>query len=396
MKVLQINSVCGFGSTGRIATDIADILITGGDDCKILFGRGEAPDKYKDIAVNFSSSLDVKIHGVLTRLFDKHGFYSKAATKRLIKEIEKYSPDVIHLHNIHGYYLNVELLFDYLKKADIRVVWTLHDCWTMTGHCAHFSAVCCDKYLSGCYDCPQLKEYPATIYGGNVKSNYKRKKAAFTGVRDLIIITPSKWLAEVTKASFLGEYPVIPIYNGLDLDVFKPTASDFKARHGIEGKKMVLGAANVWDKYKGLNDFIELAGKLDDSCKLVLVGLTEEQIAALPKNIIGLPRTKNIDELVQIYSAADVFVNPSVQETMGLSTAEALACGTPVITYNKTAVPEVPDDTCGIVIEPGVDNIISALEKADFSADACIKRASQFEKHQQYLKYIDVYKKGHK
>jgi len=394
LKVLQINSVCGFGSTGRIATDIADILIERGDDCKILFGRGTAPEKYKDIAVCISSSLEVKLHGIITRLFDKHGFCSKAATRRLIREIENYSPDIIHLHNVHGYYLNIELLFAYLKQADIPVVWTLHDCWTMTGHCAHFSAVGCTKYLSECTACPQLGEYPATLYGGNVKSNFLRKKAAFTGVRNLTIITPSKWLAEVTKASFLGEYPVIPIYNGLDLDVFKPTTSSFKKQHGIEDKKMVLGAANVWDKYKGLNDFIELAGKLDNSYKLVLVGLSAEQIAALPQNIIGLPRTKTINELAELYSAADVFVNPSIQETMGLTTAEALACGTPVITYNKTAVPEVPDSSCGIVIEPGVDNIIAALDNVNFSAEACIDRAKHFEKKKQYLKYIDVYKKG--
>lgn len=392
MKVLQINSVCGFGSTGRIATDIADILISQGDESKICYGRGDVPENYRNIAIKIGSSLDNKIHGVFTRLFDLHGFFSKKATKNLIAKIKDYSPDVIHLHNIHGYYINVEILFAYLKKADIPVVWTLHDCWTMTGHCAHFSAVGCDKYKTQCKNCPQLKEYPSTFYGGNVKRNFERKKRAFTGVNNLTIVTPSKWLASVVKESFLKDYPVIPIYNGVDLNVFKPVTSDFKEMHGIQDKKMILGVANVWNAKKGLDDFIALSKTLDDSYKIVLVGLSDEQVENMPQNIIALTRTKTIDELVKIYSAADVFVNPSIEETMGLTTAEALACGTPVITYNKTAVPEVPNEKCGIVVESDVNNIVSALDKINFTAEACVERAKDFEKNQQYLKYIDVYK----
>ena len=392
MKVLQINSVSGFGSTGRIATDIADILISQGDECKIAYGRGDAPEKYRDISVKVCSSLDNKIHGVLTRLFDVHGFCSCNATKKLIKLIDEYSPDVIHLHNIHGYYLNVEILFDYLKRADIPVVWTLHDCWSMTGHCAHFSAVRCNKYLGECRDCPQLREYPATLYPFNVRRNHTRKKKAFTKVKNLTIITPSEWLADVARGSYLGEYPVIPIYNGVDLEIFKPRESNFKERYSIQDKKILLGVANVWTKHKGLDDLVALSRVLDESYKVVLVGLSEEQVSAMPENVIALTRTKNVEELAEIYSAADVYVNPSIEETMGLTTAEALACGTPVITYNKTAVPEVCDKTCGIVIEPGVDNIITALEKVRFSADDCINRAKHFEKMQQYLKYIEVYK----
>ena len=392
MKVLQINSVSGFGSTGRIATDIADILISQGDECMITYGRGDAPEKYRNISVKVCSSLDNKIHGALTRAFDVHGFCSNNATKKLIKLIKQYSPDVIHLHNIHGYYLNVEMLFDYLKRADIPVVWTLHDCWSMTGHCAYFSAIECDKYLTECRNCPQLRGYPSTLFPYNVSRNHARKRKAFSGVKSLTVITPSAWLADLTRDTFLGQYPIITIYNGIDLNVFKPKHSDFKKRMGIEDKKMILGVANIWEKRKGLDDFVDLSKLLDDSYKIVLVGLSEEQVSEMPENVIALTRTKSVEELTEIYSAADVYINPSIEETMGLTTAEALACGTPVITYNKTAVPEVCDDTCGIVVEPGVDNILTALEKVRFSADDCIKRAKHFEKTHQYMKYIEVYK----
>lgn len=391
MKILQINSVCGFGSTGRIATDIADLLLARGHQCKIAYGRGEAPEKYGDISVSITSPFDNKVHGVLTRLFDLHGFGSKGATRKLIQEIKAFSPDLIHLHNLHGYFLNVEILFRYLKKAGIPVVWTLHDCWTMTGHCAYFSAAGCEKYKTLCENCPQLGQYPSTFFPFGVKRNHKRKKKAFSGVKNLTLVTPSVWLADITKESYLKEYPVLPIYNGLDLSIFRPVESTFKKKMGLENKKMILGVANLWEKRKGLQDFISLSEKLPENYKIVLVGLSEKQVKSLPKNILGLTRTAGIEELVEIYSAADVYVNPSVEETMGLTTAEALACGTPVITYNKTAVPEVPDETCGIVVEEGVDNILSALEKVDFSPEDCRKRAEKFEKTRQYEKYIGLY-----
>ena len=392
MKVLQINSVCGFGSTGRIATDIADLLAKQGDECRIAFGRGEAPEQYQSIAVRIGNALDNKLHGLQTRFFDSHGFGSKKATREFLKWVEQYDPDLIHLHNIHGYYINVEILFDYLKKCGKPVVWTLHDCWTVTGHCAHFSAVGCDQWKTGCRKCVQLRQYPSTLLGGNVAENYRRKKQAFTGHPNLTIVTPSHWLASVVKDSFLGEYPIIPIYNGIDLNLFKPTPGDFRSRYHLENKKIILGVANVWEGRKGLDDFIALSQILDDSYKIVLVGLNEQQIKNLPDNMIKIVRTESIRELAEIYSAADVYINPSIEETMGLTTAEALACGTPVVTYNKTAVPEVPDKTCGIVVECSPAAIKEALEQIDLPQEACLKRASAFEKHQQYLKYINLYR----
>lgn len=391
MKVLQINSVCGVGSTGRIATDIADLLLARGDECKIAYGRGSAPEKDKNLSVSIGTFRDNLFHVLLTRLFDAHGFGSRSATKKFLKWVDEYDPDLIHLHNIHGYYLNIPLLFDYLKKKEKPVVWTLHDCWAMTGHCYHFSAIGCGKYKTQCHACPQLKEYPSTFSPFRVKKNFKQKKRAFQGVKDLTIITPSHWLADITKTSFLKDYPIYPIYNGVDLDLFKPTKSDLKKRLGIEDKIMLLGAAGSWVEKKGMPDFKELSARLDPKYALVIAGLKPEQFDYFPENVIRLPRTESLNELVELYSAADIFINPSVEETMGLTTAEALACGTPVITYNKTAVPEVPDETCGIVVEPGVENILEALEKINFSEEACRKRAENFEKNSQYEKYIKIY-----
>lgn len=391
MKVLQINSVCGTGSTGRIATDIADLLLEHGHDCRIAYGRGAVAEKYQPLVFRIGSELDNKIHGIQTRLLDRHGFASKKATRAFLKWVDEYDPDLIHLHNIHGYYINIELLFDYLKRCGKPVVWTLHDCWAMTGHCAHFSAVGCEQWKSECRRCGQLREYPATMLSGNVAENFTRKKQAFTGVPNLTIITPSHWLASVAKNSFLGEYPIVPIYNGVDLQVFKPTQSDFRARYGLEHKRMLLGVANIWDSKKGLDDFAVLSERLDDSYKIVLVGLDEMQIRQLPEKIIKLPRTDSLEELVAIYSAADVFINPSVEETMGLTTAEALACGTPVITYNKTAVPEVADATCGMAVDCDPEEICKALETINFKKEACLQRAAFFEKRKQYLEYLKIY-----
>ena len=393
MKILQINSVCGFGSTGRIVTDIADLLMQQGHECRIAYGRGTVPDQYQSIAVRIGNDIGVKLHGLRTRLLDQHGFGSKRATKAFLKWVDEYDPDLIHLHNIHGYYIHIGFLFEYLKKSKKPVVWTLHDCWAMTGHCAHFSAAGCEQWRDGCRKCSLLRDYPATILGGCVKQNYTKKKKLFTNVPKMTVVTPSYWLASIVKQSFLGEYSVQPIYNGLDLDVFKPTKSDFREKYGLENKKIILGVANVWGPSKGLGDFEKLSNMISDEWKIILVGLSEQQIRSLPESIIRLPRTKNIEELVQIYTAADVYVNASVEETMGLTTAEALACGTPVITYNKTAVPEVADSTCGICVETQPEEILNALGRVHFSEEACISRASRYEKKKQYHEYIELYKK---
>ena len=318
MKYLFINSVAGFGSTGRIAAEKCRELMSGGHECVLAFGRDKA--NCDDIpTVQIGSALDVKLHGIRCRLLDDHGFGSKAATKRFLNWVKQYDPDVIWLHNIHGYYIHIGLLFDYLRTCDKEIIWTLHDCWSFTGHCAYFDFAGCNKWKTGCRNCPQKSAYPASVGLDGSRSNFEKKKALFTGIPTLHLTVPSYWLEKRVKQSFLKDYPVEVIYNTIDRNVFKPTVGDFRKKHGLEGKILLLGVASVWDARKGLADFEELSGMLDDRYKIVLIGLTEQQISALPESIQGLPRTNNLQELVQAYSEADIFLNPSVEETFGMT-----------------------------------------------------------------------------
>ncbi len=391
MKVLMINSVCGIRSTGRICTDLAEILEQNGHTVKIAYGRENVLKQHEKYAVKIGGSLSVKLHALKSRIFDSAGFGSTYATKKFIKWVREYDPDIIHLHNIHGYYLDIRVLMKYLKTSGKKIIWTLHDCWAFTGHCAHFSAVGCNKWKTKCYNCPQKQQYPKSSVLSNAKVNFEVKKKLFSNIPNLTIITPSVWLAQRVKESFLGEYPVYPIHNGIDLTVFKPTNSTLREKFGLEDKKIILGVASAWDKRKGLEDFCLLKKMLPEEYKIVLVGLTAEQISALPNGILGIERTDGVKELAEWYSTADVFVNPSVEETMGLTTAEALACGTPAITYNKTAVPEVIDETCGIVVDCKPELILEALKKLDFKENDCLMRAKFFEKTKRYLEYLEIY-----
>ncbi len=394
MKVLQINSVCGIRGTGRICTDIADILTQNGHRCKIAYGRETVPEKYKKYAVRVGSDLGVKIDALKSRIFDNAGFNSKSATKKFIKWVREYDPDIIHLHNIHGYYINVEILFDYLKESGKPVIWTLHDCWSFTGHCAYFDFVGCDKWKSGCENCPQHKEYPSSLFADNSVRNYCKKKEILTGIKNMMLLTPSRWLADCVKKSFLGDYPITVFNNGIDLDVFRPTNSTFRQKHGLEDQKVLLGVASVWDRRKGLTDFIGLSKVLDDEYKIVLVGLNKEQMASLPEKILGLPRVLESSELAKIYSAADVFLNLSVEETMGLTTVEALACGTPVVVYDRTAVPEVVDEKSSIVVSAGdITALKEAVTSIKISEVDCINRAANFDKNKRYNGILELYSK---
>ncbi len=388
----MINSVCGVLSTGKICTDLAEILEQQGHDVKISYGREVVPERLQKYAVRIGTDVDVRLHGIKSRLLDAHGFGSNRATLRFIEWIKKYDPDIIHLHNLHGYYINVELLFEYLRTCGKRIIWTLHDCWAFTGHCCHFDYERCEKWKNECFCCPQSKEYPSSLFRDASRINYHRKKDLFCKIPNMSIVTPSQWLADVAKQSFLKEYPIHVINNGIDLDRFRPTESDFSKKHGFEGKKIILGVSSVWNDKKGLSDFIELSRIIDDSYKVVLVGLNKKQLKKLPDNIYGIQRTNDIRELCKIYTAAYVFVNPSVEETMGLTTAEALACGTQVIVYNRTAVPEVVDEHCGIVLDENTPMaIVKNLYKLNFSKEDCIKRSRAFDKKCKYLEYIDLY-----
>ena len=352
MKVLQINSVCGIRSTGRICTDLADVLLQDGHECKIAYGRESVPEKYGKIAVRIGNDLDAKMHALQSRIFDNAGFGSRQATEKFIEWVKEYNPDIIHLHNIHGYYINIEVLFNYLAESNKPVVWTLHDCWAFTGHCAYFSYVKCDKWKTGCFNCPQKKRYPSSLLWDASKQNWQKKKALFTSVKNMTLVTPSKWLANEVKKSFLSNYPMKVIANGIDLDVFKPTPSDFKEKNGLVGKKIILGVASSWSECKGLKDFIELSKILDEKYKIVLVGLSGNQIKGLPENVMAISRTNNVKELAEIYTAADIFFNPTYEDNFPTVNLEAQACGTPVITYRTGgSVESVPEEN---VVEQGL------------------------------------------
>ena len=362
MKVLQINSVCGIRSTGRICTDIADILKKNGDECKIAYGREDVPPQYMKSSIRISNDVDVKCHALMTRIFDNTGHGSKKATKEFLKWVDEYDPDVIHLHNLHGYYINLELLFSYLKEIKKPVIWTLHDCWAFTGHCSHFDLVGCCKWENvGCHTCPQKKCYPGSIMIDRSQKNFLEKKELFTGLENMTIVTPSQWLAGLVKRSFLKEYSVNVIHNGIDLSAFQPIAGDFRKRYCLQEKTIFLGVATAWGKTKGLYDFYEINKIKSDDEVIVLVGLTQQQILALPKGIIGISRTNSTKELAEIYTTADVFVNPTYEETFGLTNIESQACGTPAVTYRTGGSPE------GVLSE-------NVVERGDTDALLCKAR----------------------
>lgn len=394
MKILQINSVCGVGSTGRIATDLYKVLEEQGHECLIAYGRGTAPECINTIKIG--TDFDNYMHVAKTRIFDKHGFGSTRATKEFIKKVEEYNPDIIHLHNIHGYYINIEVLFEYLSKANKKVVWTLHDCWAFTGHCSHFDYVGCDKWKVGCNTCDQKKEYPKSILFDNSKLNYKMKKELFTSVKDMTIVTPSKWLSELVKESFLGKYKVEVINNGIDLDVFKPTESNFREVHGLKDETIILGVASVWSERKGLKYLIELSEKLDSSYKVVIVGVTEKQKKKLPENIIAITRTNSTKELAEIYTVSDIFVNPTLEDNFPTTNIEALACGTFIITFNTGGSVESIYNKCGIVVEKcNLQELIKVVVELNYKknkANLCIEKAQRFSKKYRYLEYINNYK----
>lgn len=394
MKVFFINAVCGRGSTGRIVTDITNLLHDNGDDFCVAFSHGTAVNIDEQHVCRIGSQNDYYLHNLLSRITDHEGGFSYKATKQLIKRIRAFDPDVIHIHNTHGHWLNQKILFQYLKNCGKKIIWTLHDCWAFTGHCAHFTYVGCDKWHTGCQRCPQLKAYPRSYGVDRSEKNYKEKQELFTKIPNLTIVTPSEWLARLVRESFLGKYPIEVIYNGLDMDVFKPTLGDIRQRYGLEKKKIILGVASVWMKKKGFNDFLKLADMLDEQSVIVLVGVTSKQRAALPANVIGIIHTESVEELAKIYTTADVFVNLSYEETMGIVTAEALACGTPAIVYGAAAVPEVVDNASGVIVKTGdLQGIADAIYHMDKRKYPLVRnRAACFERSLQYSKYLQLYR----
>ena len=357
MNVLFINQVCGIGSTGKITAALAEEYERQGHTVKIAYGRsGRVPEKDRHFAVRIGGALDVYIHALLTRLTDRHGLFSRRATKKFLRWADAFNPDILWLHNIHGYFINYEMLFAWIKsRPQMKVYWTLHDCWSFTGHCSYFTYAKCDKWLDHCHHCPQKGNYPASFFDRSF-DNFERTRASFTGVKDMTLITPSKWLASLVQKSFLRDYPVEVRYNEINRDVFKPTpeAQRIRKKYQLQDKFIVLGVANIWDPRKGLQDFIKLSTILDpERFAIILVGVKQAQMKQLPQGIIAIERTENQKELAEFYTAADVFFNPTYEDNYPTVNLEAEACGTPVLTYETGGSPETLHDPRSKVVPAG-------------------------------------------
>lgn len=364
MKALLINEVCGTGSTGKIAVEAARELMNEGWEARVAFGReAYVPENCRDLAVRIGSDLDVRAHALYTRLTDRHGLLSIRATRKFLQWADAYDPDLLWLHNIHGYYINYELLFRWIKsRPQMQVKWTLHDCWTFTGHCTHFSVEKCEKWHEGgCGHCPLLGEYPKSLFYDNSAANFRKKKAAFTGVQNMTLITPSEWLADLVKQSFLKEYPVEVVHNTINTQFFRPTPGDLREKYHLQGKKVILGVASQWSRNKGLDDFIRLSAMLDDRFVIVLLGLNETQIKSVPSGILALPRTRDQYELAQWYTTADVHLVLSREETFGMTIIEALACGTVPVVLEGTACEEVVRNHRGYVVKYDLEEIMETV-----------------------------------
>lgn len=391
MKVVQINAYCAVGSTGKICQSISDILTSKGIENYILYTQYKTD--YLTGVKYGGNKIYTKVQSLKSRLLGNNGFNSFRDTKKLIQILEQISPDVIHLHNLHAQNCNLEILFNYLKSKNIKVFWTFHDCWAFTAYCYYFDMISCTKWKTGCQNCPQSKKYSWFIDRANMVWN---KKSQLTDSLDFTIVTPSKWLSKMVEQSIFSNQKTIVINNGINLSIFMPKDNCVKKNLGIQDKYMLLGVADLWDERKGIDIFVKLSECLSDKYALVLVGTNTKVDRMLPSKIISIHHTKNQCELADYYSAADVFVNPTREEVFGMVNIEALACGTPVVTFDSGGSPECIDSSCGIVVEKNdVKGLVSAIETIicdeKFTKENCIERASLFDQTLKFKEYIELY-----
>ena len=386
MKVVQLNAVCGVGSTGGITVEISKMLTAHNIENYILYTNRRHD---YELGIRYSNDMLVKSNAALAAIFGNYGFNSYISTRRLIRLLNDIKPDIVHLHNIHGHDLNLSIFFEYLKRKNVRVIWTFHDCWAFTGYCMHFDSLSCQKWQSECRSCPQAKKY--SVFFDRSKELYLKKKRLFTAIDDMTVVSPSVWLAALAKRSFLNKYPIEVINNGIDLDIFMPRESDIRERYGLENKKIVLGVPKGKLKY-----FVELSRIMAEKYKLVLVGLNDKEIQSIPGNILGLPRTRDRIEMAELFSAADVYINTTLEDTFPTVNLEAQACGTPVITFNTGGSQEAIDDNTGAVVEKG--NIQAMYEAVQYicggpdRSAACIERARRlYDAKERFNDYYDLY-----
>lgn len=393
LTVVQINTF-SYKATGTIMLNLHQAMLEKGINSYVVWGRGRKSENEHEISME--DKVGIAWHGLYSRITDRTGFASARATKKLLRKLDTINPDIVHLHNIHGYYINIELLFEWLKATKTKTIWTLHDCWPLTGHCAYFDAIGCQKWKTGCSDCSQLKTYPKSIRIDNSKRNWIKKKELMTGL-NLSIVTPCEWLKGIIKQSYLKDYPVTVINNGIDLNIFHPVKGKFKQKYNIVNKVMILGVASEWTTRKGLDDFIKMSFLLEENkYQIVLVGLTKKQLQSLPANIIGITRTGDIKELVDIYSSTDYFFNPTYEDNYPTTNLEAIACGTKVLTYRTGGSPESINDNIGVIFEKGdIKSIKHYLEISNGKADYQINYAEvlNFDKKVMITKYLKIFER---
>lgn len=402
-KLLQINPVLRVNtSTGRIMQEIGELAMQNGWESYIAYSRGRDGIKpCRSHLLPVGDRWSVAWHGIATRLFDRHGLSSDRATRQFIRQIEELQPDIIHIHNVHGYFLNYKILFNYLAQCHIPVVWTVHDCWLYTGHCYYYSFAGCNKWKTGCRECPQQNKFPTSWLFDRSRRNFLDKKTAFTSIPQerLTIVPVSEWIKGEMQQSFLKGYDMRVIHNGINMEVFDVyDTEEIKNKYQLNGKHILVGVASIWSREKGLDDFIALSGMLNEDERIVLVGMDAENQKRLPANITGIRRTENIRQLAELYAAADVFVNLTWQDNYPTVNLEAIACGTPVVTYRTGGSIEAVTEHTGLVVEQGdLKGIVRAVRTIEgrgkeYYRQPCRNYAlAHFNKEERYADYLKLY-----
>jgi putative colanic acid biosynthesis glycosyltransferase len=398
MKLLQINTGFNTSSTGKIVCQISKMFTDNGNKSYIAFSGKYPENSDTENTIRVGFKLDFYWHALITRIFDRHGFGSIRATKKLLKKIDYIKPDIIHLHNLHGYYINIEILFNYLASKEIPIVWTMHDCWPFTGHCSHFEFVDCNKWRESCYSCPQRSSYPSSLIKDNSKENFLNKKRLFNSVHNMTIVPVSNWLDNKIKYSYLNGFKSRVIQNGIDLEVFKPSKSaSFINDYNLHNKFIILGVASVWTERKGFFEFLKLRELLGEDFAIVLVGVSKKLQKMLPKNIISISRTSDQAELAMIYSCADLYLNLTFEDTYPSTNLESIACGTEVLTYKTGGSPESIYKGCGYVVNQGdIDEVKVVIEEIKNKSKATTLLLTniantKFDKNKNFNQYFKLY-----
>lgn len=395
--IVEINGI-NYSSTGTITLNIARELRKNGFNVYTACKNSRMGRRFPyEQQIYIGTWLERVVSERLAGLTGKKGCYNILNTWMFIERLKKIKPDLIHIHLLHDTFINLRMLFDYIRKYDIPVIWTFHDCWAFTGQCSYFDLVGCSKWIDGCHDCEQTDTYPSTYFIDRTKLMWKKKKEWFSNVRNMTIVTPSRWLKDLTEKSYMKDYPVKVIYNGINLDIFHPYQTDFRKQHHLEDKHIVLGVSYGWSITKGVDVFIKLAKMLPENYQIVMVGTNDETDRMLPDNILSIHKTYDQKQLAEIYSAADLFVNPTRQDNFPTVNMEALACGLPVLSFRTGGCPEIINESCGSIVEKNdiealKNEIIRICETKPYTKEACLKRAGEYDMSAKYREYVELIK----